>query len=323
MRHVTWVPFTPLYNPNPPSEDDWASRLRSHDTSRDYTCVDFVLCSTLNATRTATKCIDQLCLHLVVNMATSSLVQLLLLCSQCLPVIAQLQFISYNGSITGNLQPGASAPSSCQSYYLPPIGNATFQVGVNPPWDINPFYFAFYAAGNVAANLPALECGSGLCTYDSIWDLGFITAEDKCIVNATGDECNGFYSSGQIYYLPIEALNLNEAKIAPIQLAGANGYSVTGDQSTAGNLTVNNGFSFQQPHNYTLAGVNPCFWDQLYFYWYVGPFDLYTHRPKYPQEFLNSIHIRPELHKQYCFRPVHSHGPLWHSFDILLGLPCR
>ncbi|KAN0115501.1 hypothetical protein V8E51_005045 [Hyaloscypha variabilis] len=200
-------------------------------------------------------------------MATSSLIQLLLLCSQCLPVIAQLQFISYNGSITGNLQPGASAPSSCQSYYLQPIGNATFQVGVNPPWDTNPFYFAFYAAGNVAANLPALECGSGLCTYDSFWDLGFITAEDKCIVNATGDECNGFYSSGQIYYLPIEALNPNEAKIAPIQLAGANGYSVTGDQSTAGNLTVNNGFSFQQPHNYTLAGVNPCFWDQLYFYW--------------------------------------------------------
>ena len=208
-------------------------------------------------------------------MAVSSLLYLLFFCSQYIPVIAQLQFISYNGSITGIFQPGASSHSSCHSYYLPPNTNATVQIGINPPWDINPFYFSLSATGNLA-NVPFPECGDAYCTFDSIYDLSFISADDVCFVNATAQQCNGIYSTGQVYYQPIEVLNLNEAKVVPIQLAGASGYSVAGDQSTSDKLTVENGFRFQQPHNYTLAGVAPCFEVPLLFFWYTLLFNFYN-----------------------------------------------
>ena len=224
--------------------------------------------------RTHIERILQLRHRIIDRMAIPSLLYLLFLCSQYTPVKAQLQFISYNGSITGIFQPGASSPSSCHSYYLPPNTNAAFQIGVNPPWDTNPFYFSLSAAGNLA-NVPFTECGSASCTFDSIYQLSFISATDICFVNATGQECNGIYSPGQVYYQPIEVLNLNEAKVAPIQLAGASGYSVAGDQSTSDNLTVYNGFKFQQPHNYTLAGVAPCFDAPLIFSWYVLLFNVY------------------------------------------------
>jgi hypothetical protein len=223
---------------------------------------------------TSTERFLQLRHRLIDKMAIATLLCLLFLCSQYIPVIAQLQFISYNGSITGIFQPGASSPSSCHSYYLPPIANATVQIGINPPWDTNPFYFSLSTTGNLA-NVPFQECGDAYCTFDSIYDLSFVSAEDVCFVNATGQECNGIYWSGQVYYQPIEVLNLNEAKVAPIQFAGASGYSVAGDQSTSANLTVDNGFRFQQPHNYTLAGVSPCFDAPPLFSWYVLLFNVH------------------------------------------------
>ncbi|KAE9378649.1 hypothetical protein N431DRAFT_363280 [Stipitochalara longipes BDJ] len=198
-------------------------------------------------------------------MTNPSLLYLFLLCSQCIPAISQLQFITYNGSITGTFQLGASSPSSCQSYYLSPNANATIQVGINPPWETNPFYFSLFASGNLA-HVPFPECVA-TCTFDSICGLSFISADDVCFLNETGQECNGIYSPGQAYYLPIEVLNLKEATVSPIQLAGESGYSVSGNQSTSGNLTVDNGFRFQQPHNYTLAGVTPCFDASLFFSW--------------------------------------------------------
>ncbi|CZR67571.1 uncharacterized protein PAC_17470 [Phialocephala subalpina] len=172
-------------------------------------------------------------------MATPSLLYLLLFCSQHILTVAQLQFISYNGTLSGR--------------HKPVFGR-------------NPFYFSLFALGNLA-NPPFPQCGDASCTFDSTYVLSFISAEDECIVNAIGQECNGVYSSGEVYYQPIEVLNLKPATIAPIQLAGASGRNMAGDQSTSGNLTVDNGFKFQQPHNYTLAGVTPHFDDPLFFSW--------------------------------------------------------
>lgn len=68
----------------------------------------------------------------------------------------------------------------------------------------------------------------------------------------------------------MEVLDLNKATVTPIQLGGESGYSVVGDQGTfTGNDTVVNGFDFQQPWDYTQAGVETCFEPPLWFTWYV------------------------------------------------------
>lgn len=101
---------------------------------------------------------------------------------------AQLQFIYYNGSITGKFQPGESSPKSCISYYLGTIANAGILVGVNPPWDTNPFYIEFTHSGNVA-NSTLSQCIAPPCTFDAVWDLSFASAGSACVKDATDDNC--------------------------------------------------------------------------------------------------------------------------------------
>ncbi|KAE9374016.1 hypothetical protein N431DRAFT_454827 [Stipitochalara longipes BDJ] len=164
--------------------------------------------------------------------------------------VAQTQFITYNGSITGSYGPGPSSLSNCSTYYIPPIVNASFLAGVNPPWDTNPYYFSFEHSGNVVNGQGCYDPFG--CTNDSIWDLGFITADSECI-DFAGNGCNGLYQVGDFYYKGIEYLNLNHATVTPIQQAGLPGYSVTGDQSTFVNQSTENGFTFQEPVNYTTS----------------------------------------------------------------------
>jgi len=81
--------------------------------------------------------------------------------------LAQLQFITYNGSLTGTYHPGPSSPSACSSYFLSPMVNSVIEVGVNPPWDTNPFYLSLYHNANVA-NATFDQCLVQPCTFDSI-----------------------------------------------------------------------------------------------------------------------------------------------------------
>jgi hypothetical protein len=162
------------------------------------------------------------------------------------------QFMSYNGSISGYFKHPQSAPSNCSTYYFDSLQNTILKVGINPPWDTNPFYFNIQRYGQTADKLdPGDTCVNPWgCTYDPIYDLFLETACYTCL---TDD--------------PVEILDLNKA--TTVQFDGEEkGYGTIGNQSTFVGNNDNNvyTFDFQRPHNYTKQ--QNCV-KALSFEWYV------------------------------------------------------
>ncbi|GIJ81699.1 hypothetical protein Asppvi_000199 [Aspergillus pseudoviridinutans] len=129
------------------------------------------------------------------------------------------QFISYNGTIAGQFKHPASAPPECPTYYFDTLQNSFIFVGVNPPWDTNPFYFG-------------IKPGYRIC------------------VKSLGDQCDGLEIDDHLARQ--EDLDLNKATIVQYDWGDAGkGYSIAGDQSTFGGGPPPNNFDFQRPNNYS------------------------------------------------------------------------
>ncbi|KAF8060246.1 hypothetical protein FPV67DRAFT_1453361 [Lyophyllum atratum] len=140
---------------------------------------------------------------------------------------AGTQYIFYNGTISGRFvhPPGQS---SCPDYHLGPHALTSLFVGVNPPWDANPFFFDLY-------HISSTE--SILYTYDSIYNLEFTTAAYVC--RKYGQPC-GDVEFMPFYFLPVEMVNLKDAKVERVTVGAETGYRVRGDEKTwVGNGTVN------------------------------------------------------------------------------------
>src|SRR3954451_13318784 len=87
------------------------------------------------------------------------------------------QFITYNGTITGHFTPTVSASnSSCFAYSIYPIEDSISQIGVNPPWDTNPFWFSISHLGQMSSE--NIQCSGACFTDDPIYNLQFQTAYD-------------------------------------------------------------------------------------------------------------------------------------------------
>ncbi|GLB33159.1 hypothetical protein LshimejAT787_0100440 [Lyophyllum shimeji] len=148
---------------------------------------------------------------------------------------AGTQFIFYNGTISGRFvhPPGQS---SCPDYHLGPHALTSLFVGVNPPWDDNPFFFDLYHISST---------DSLVNTYDSIYNLEFTTAAYVCMKY---DQPCGVVEFMPYWFLPVEMVNLTDTKVERVSVGAETGYRVRGDEKTwVGDGTVINDLEVRIP----------------------------------------------------------------------------
>ena len=132
------------------------------------------------------------------------------------------QYIVFNGELSGstewasNAHP-AGAPSDCYGDVMGPYARASLFIGINPPWDPNPFFFELY---HIASDC---EGAVGFCsTKDEIFNLDFASAAYKC-----------FGPPSSSCYVPAVYLDLeNKTKITQINIDGELGYRIEGGNDT-------------------------------------------------------------------------------------------
>src|SRR6266536_1188231 len=139
---------------------------------------------------------------------------------------AGTQYIFSNGTISGTVNYPSSCSPTSKSYG--PYSRAYLYVGVNPPWDSNPFYFELY-------HLASEGDGYFVFTKDYIYNLDFASAIYACYTS-TGSECSFLTFDPQ--FRVEEKLDLTKAIVSAGQVSGEAGYTVTGDsQSYSGKST--------------------------------------------------------------------------------------
>ncbi|KAJ5162309.1 hypothetical protein N7492_007701 [Penicillium capsulatum] len=163
---------------------------------------------------------------------------------------AGTQFITYNGTISGRFEHPSSAPSKCSDYYFDSLDDSFLRVGVNPPWDANPFYFSISHLGEKTSshNKTCFNVTPGGCTQDAIYNLMFRTTDYLCY-NDEGRRCS--LVAFRYHFEPSALINLNESTTKQVDLNSEKGYRVEGDKSSFRNGSVPNEFDFQIPRNYS------------------------------------------------------------------------
>jgi len=168
------------------------------------------------------------------------------------------QFIFYNGTINGSLEYNAKNDSACGKPLFDSFSNlrnSSMKIGINGPWDANPFFFEL-----------TLDGPDGVPSRLS--DLSFATTYFICYDE--GERC-GFIELWPWYYVPAQMLDLNSASVSVVKEAsiGENEsgpfYSVLGDENTwVSNGTVDwNQFNVDLPSNYSrrrMCGGNTINW---------------------------------------------------------------
>lgn len=150
--------------------------------------------------------------------------------------------ILYNGSLTSHFSHPPHAPMHCGDYFSQPELSAYLEVGVNPPWDNNPFFFQLYDRS---------ENGEGYYTNTPVYNLHFFTAVYVCY-QPSGQTCSTVLQSWPYYFVPIEMVNLNRAVVERTIMGPEIGYSVSGDEKTwVSNDTTICEFEYNLPKNYT------------------------------------------------------------------------
>lgn len=111
-----------------------------------------------------------------------------------------------------------------EEYSSGPHPRSHLYVGVNPPWDKNPFFFELH-------HLVSDDCDSLFCnTGDTIMNLYFASASYECFTS--GDKLCALYSRGQ--YKPKAYLDLSPGRtqIQQTQVGGLPGYAVKGGSAS-------------------------------------------------------------------------------------------
>lgn len=137
------------------------------------------------------------------------------------------QFINFTGTVSAS----TSWSSDFQNQKIPCTDRTTaaysksyLYVGLNPPWDPNPFYFELYHF--------ASDSSGGIVSFtdDDVYNLDFTTAGLACMGLSSGKPCASFQYG--YYYQQIQNIDLTKAKISQTDVNGQSGYSVTGDVGT-------------------------------------------------------------------------------------------
>jgi hypothetical protein len=178
-------------------------------------------------------------------MASSQLKAIVVSCLSSIPVaLSQAnefrnpqgsQYILYSGTIGSStiwapdvIPPGTSG--DCFNWTSPSYARTSLYVGVNPPWDPNPFFFELYHF--------ASDCDSSFCfTTDGIYNLDFNSAAYQCY--SGNDPCS--FVEYYYHYEPKIYLDLkSKSKIQRLDIAGQTGYKVDGGpDSWVGNDNLN------------------------------------------------------------------------------------
>jgi hypothetical protein len=147
------------------------------------------------------------------------------------------QYILFSGNISGDVSwaPDASPEGTTASCYGGSLGSfarTDLYVGVNPPWDPNPFFFELYHF--------ASDCETSWCrTRDRILNLDFSSSGYTCIDTYDEEPCD--FIALWWYYRPSVYLDLkNKSKIEQVEMGGETGYKVEGgSDSWVGNDSSN------------------------------------------------------------------------------------
>ena len=167
--------------------------------------------------------------------ATMSVIQrVLILTLTCLQLVvassyateneAGSQYLAFNGTISATVSyPTETDSKSCPQQVLGPYVQSYLYVGVNPPWDSNPFFFELYHL----ASKP--DPGFITFTDDSIYNLDFTTAAYACWAD-DGTPCG--LIELDYHFVAEELLNLNMSKVEKVKVGQEDGYNVSGDQTS-------------------------------------------------------------------------------------------
>lgn len=149
------------------------------------------------------------------------------------------QYIIFSGSISGStswtstaVPEGDNTCSASGTNSVGPYAATDLYVGVNPPWDPNPFFFELWHY--------ASDCDSSFCwTEDKIYNLDFASAAYECIDKGTGQPCE--LITFNYYYRQDVCLDLkSQSTIQRQQIGGETGYTVSGGPSSwVGNDSAN------------------------------------------------------------------------------------
>lgn len=149
--------------------------------------------------------------------------------------------INFNGTLSSHFSHPPGSP--CVDFFSGPEYLSYLAVGVNPPWDSNPFFFELY---HEAEN-------EGIYTNDTVYNLDFYTATYVCY-QPNGETCS-FVDTWPYYFVPVESVNLHLTTIERANIGNQIGYVVTGDETSwVSNNSTSGGclFDYQTPGNYSV-----------------------------------------------------------------------
>ena len=172
--------------------------------------------------------------------ATMSVIQrVLILTLTCLQLVAASyatedeagsQYLAFNGTISATVSyPTETDNKYCSQQALGPFAQSYIYVGVNPPWDSNPFFFELYHLTS------GPNSGFFALTNDSIYNLDFTTAAYACWGD-DGTPCG--LIELDYHFVGEELLNLNKSKVEKVKVGQEDGYNVSGDQTSWVNSTT-------------------------------------------------------------------------------------
>ena len=140
------------------------------------------------------------------------------------------QYLAFNGTISATVSyPTETDNKYCSQQALGPFAQSYIYVGVNPPWDSNPFFFELYHLAS------GLNSGIITLTDDSIYNLDFTTAAYACWAD-DGTPCGSI--EFDYHFVGEELLNLNKSKVEKVKVGQEDGYNVSGDQTSWVNSTT-------------------------------------------------------------------------------------
>lgn len=137
------------------------------------------------------------------------------------------QYLAFNGTVSASVTYPSEFDSICKSTTLGPYVNSYLYVGVNPPWDPNPFFFELYHLAS-ESTIPRI----GGLTEDAVYNLDFASSAYACWSDA-GLPC-GFIET-QWHYEPEILMNLKSdggVKVKKTKVGEEDGYEVNGDEKT-------------------------------------------------------------------------------------------
>lgn len=127
-----------------------------------------------------------------------------------------LEYITYNGFISGTFSPGPNC-----TWEVPQAHDIVLQVGVAGPWDVNPFWFHLFASSTSFRG-------------EGITGLSLETAELFCYIR--GRRCSDYYFYGrpsEAVFVAKPIVDLNKTEIHKLLVDGVEGYKVTASEKSA------------------------------------------------------------------------------------------